>query len=206
MEAPTTRNPFTLTPGNETHTFTIDETLQAYTLPLSPYLKENQPSHQARGLTPSGICTSTLIFNKQGHLLVLQRASHDSMPNRWEPPGGSVDPDDASILHAAARELREEAGLIVSRFRSRVSGLGRECDFFWNRNRSRCFFRAVFCADVVDSTDVRLDPNEHQAFAWATEEHVRSQTLDGRPLPITNDAMRTILLEAFRLRRELNGL
>ncbi|KAF4589492.1 NUDIX domain protein [Ophiocordyceps camponoti-floridani] len=178
MEAPTTRNPFTLTPGNETHTFTIDETLQAYALPLSPYLKENQPSHQARGLTPSGICTSTLIFNKQGHLLVLQRASHDSMPNRWEPPGGSVDPDDASILHAAARELREEAGLIVSRFRSRVSGLGH----------------------------VRLDPNEHQAFAWATEEHVRSQTLDGRPLPITNDAMRTILLEAFRLRRELNGL
>ncbi|PHH77456.1 hypothetical protein CDD80_575 [Ophiocordyceps camponoti-rufipedis] len=206
MDPPTTPNPFPFTTGNETHTFTIDESLQTYTLPLKPYLNETLPSHQAQGLTPSGICTSTLIFNQQGHLLLLQRASHDSMPNRWEPPGGSVDSADASILHAAARELWEEAGLVASRFRTRVSGLGREGDFFWNQNRSRCFCRAVFVVEVVDSTHVRLDPNEHQAFAWATEEDIRSQTLDGRPLPITNDAMKTILLESFRLRRELNKL
>jgi 8-oxo-dGTP pyrophosphatase MutT (NUDIX family) len=29
------------------------------------------------------------------------------MPNKWELPGGAVDDDDPTILHAAARELAE---------------------------------------------------------------------------------------------------
>jgi len=49
------------------------------------------------------------------HVLPLQRAASDEEPNKWEPPGGGCDDDDESILHAAARELWEEAGLQAAR-------------------------------------------------------------------------------------------
>lgn len=49
--------------------------------------------------------------------LLVRRAASDSYPLKWEIPGGSVSPArDASVLHAAARELREETGLRVARF------------------------------------------------------------------------------------------
>lgn len=49
--------------------------------------------------------------------LLVRRAASDSYPLKWEIPGGSVSTArDASVLHAAARELREETGLRVARF------------------------------------------------------------------------------------------
>ncbi|PWI68691.1 hypothetical protein PCL_01780 [Purpureocillium lilacinum] len=49
--------------------------------------------------------------------LLIRRAASDSYPLKWEIPGGSVSTArDASVLHAAARELREETGLRVARF------------------------------------------------------------------------------------------
>lgn len=46
-------------------------------------------------------------------ILLLQRASTDSMPNLWEIPGGACDAEDESILHSVARELHEEAGVVA---------------------------------------------------------------------------------------------
>ncbi|UNI16400.1 hypothetical protein JDV02_002835 [Purpureocillium takamizusanense] len=47
--------------------------------------------------------------------LLIRRAASDSYPLKWEIPGGSVSASrDASVLHAAARELREETGLRVA--------------------------------------------------------------------------------------------
>lgn len=49
--------------------------------------------------------------SKTPRVLLVQRAAHDSMPLRWETPGGGCDDDDTSILHSCARELFEESGL-----------------------------------------------------------------------------------------------
>ncbi|PFH60318.1 hypothetical protein XA68_11129 [Ophiocordyceps unilateralis] len=188
-------------------TFTMDETvasLTEFTVPAQTWLSQHAPRLQQRHISLAGLAVSTFVFNPAGHVLLLQRASHDSMPDRWEPPGGAVDNQDASVLHAAARELWEESGLMVTRFRGLVDH-GQEFHVFYNRNRTRCICRFAFLVDVDLCDVVRLDPQEHQAFAWATEHHVRSQTLDGHRFPITTPDMRALILESFHLRRALDG-
>ncbi|RDA84163.1 hypothetical protein CP532_4533 [Ophiocordyceps camponoti-leonardi (nom. inval.)] len=183
--------------------FTVDDipSLTECNVPARTWLSENNTQLRQQHPPISGLATSTFVFNPSGRVLVLQRASDDSMPNLWEAPGGAVDEQDVTVLQAAARELREESGLVVSRFRRRFPGL----HVFPNRNRSRFFVRLAFLVDVESCLVVGLDPKEHQAFAWASEEDVRSETLDGRPLPITGDEMKGLLLESFRLRRELDA-
>lgn len=56
-------------------------------------------------------------------MLLLRRAASDSYALKWETPGGGVCPRDASPLAAAARELREETGLHVSRVHAPVGML-----------------------------------------------------------------------------------
>lgn len=56
----------------------------------------------------------------ESRLLLLQRAPADTLPLKWELPGGSVDVDedgdgDASLVHGAVRELGEETGLVGGR-------------------------------------------------------------------------------------------
>lgn len=50
-------------------------------------------------------------------LLLVQRSPTDSWANHWEFPGGGADPSDLTILHTAVREVREETGLEVARFK-----------------------------------------------------------------------------------------
>ncbi|KAI9897732.1 hypothetical protein N3K66_007588 [Trichothecium roseum] len=180
-----------------------------------------------------GLATSALVFlpraaaaaDRADRLLLIQRAAHDSMPNKWEPPGGAADPEDPSVLHACARELFEEAGLVASRV-LRVVGDGDDVDgdygsagmVFMNRSGTRLFVKFCFEVEVeaeagaaagVDGADgdgrpvVRLDANEHQDWVWATEEEVKNDvTADGKPIPVTTLGQKRILLNAFRLRRE----
>ncbi len=84
----------------------------------------------------------------EARILLLQRAPTDSMPLRWEIPGGACDLEDESLLHAAARELREEAGLrartaaalVVVRDRD---GRDRGGDVFFSSRGQRCKWRLV---------------------------------------------------------------
>lgn len=49
--------------------------------------------------------------NEDDAILLLRRSASDTMPLRWEIPGGTVDTQDPSLLHGLTRELYEEAGL-----------------------------------------------------------------------------------------------
>ncbi|RAL17448.1 NUDIX hydrolase [Aspergillus homomorphus CBS 101889] len=124
-------------------------------------------------------------------ILLLRRALTDSLPGIWEIPGGSCDPaTDASVLAGAAREIREETGLMVARFvelvavdeweRVRVDGVRKVVKFTFlvevEGPTSISGDRGVGSAPgEVGSGDcwIRLDPAEHDAFVWATEEEVR---------------------------------
>ncbi|KAL1862687.1 hypothetical protein VTK73DRAFT_6690 [Phialemonium thermophilum] len=166
-----------------------------------------------------GICTGAVVFDATGRrVLLVQRASHDSMPNRWEVPGGAVDDEDANILHSAARELWEEAGLVAVRFRRLVpdSSSGDEDDeggasssavghLFTNRDGSRTYCRFSFWVEVESCAEVRLDPNEHQAYVWASEEEIRTQRIGEREMPITTPVVRETILRAFRIRAQDEG-
>lgn len=152
------------------------------------------------------IATSSLVLDTRDvanpRILLLQRAASDSEPNKWEPPGGACDDDDKTILHAAARELWEEAGMQAAKIRGPVG----DPHLFTLRNGKQvCQFNfAVYVKNDGEAPPVvELDPGEHQSFVWATEDEVKAKEADGITLEFTReDVERTVLLafEYFRKR------
>ncbi|KAI4122105.1 MAG: hypothetical protein LQ347_006625, partial [Umbilicaria vellea] len=162
-------------------------------------------------------------------LLLVQRSSQDSVPNRWEVPGGSSDRDDLTILHSVARELEEETGLHLTRF---VRQVGPGISFETGQGpQKRKWLKLSFEVDVAelpspshgdvrdqdntvtngndeqaagqlpDSITIRLDPREHQNFAWATEDDIRHSdpcrpAWDQGQFEIFNEEQRSLMLQA----------
>lgn len=183
--------------------FTVDESLSAWNMAAKEWLIENQKDHKF-----DGMATGNIVFNPDDKVLVVQRATHDSLPNRWEFPGGAVDDEDRTIFHAAARELWEESGLVAKRFTHIVaeSPDKEPGEIFHNRHKTKVFVRFTFHVEVESCDDVKLDPNEHQAYAWASEEDIRRQTIDDKEMFITRWTVQALFLEAFRLRKKRIGI
>ncbi|OJJ97795.1 hypothetical protein ASPACDRAFT_1889729 [Aspergillus aculeatus ATCC 16872] len=212
-------------PPPSTNTFTHSPTLELYTLPLPTFLTTPHYTHthtHPLTLTPTThIVTGALLFAanpsppptttttitttpnqppEEQRILLLRRAPTDSYPGRWEAPGGSCDATDASILAGAAREVYEETGLRVSRFRALV---GVDAWEVVRADGVRKVVKFTFLVDVDDTPPterlggdrvqrgeldggvegdggggglggIRLEPAEHDAFVWATEEEVRA--------------------------------
>ncbi|KAI0530163.1 NUDIX hydrolase domain-like protein [Xylaria digitata] len=145
------------------------------------------------------IATSALVLDTgtgvNPRVLLLQRAASDSSPNKWEPPGGACDDDDESILHTAARELWEEAGLEAAR----ILGLaGDPYDFSISIGEVRQFNFAVSIKTENGMLPaVKLNPEEHQRFVWATESEVRARNINGINLEFTAEEVERAVLLAF---------
>jgi 8-oxo-dGTP pyrophosphatase MutT (NUDIX family) len=179
--------------------FTIDNSLSPWNVPAQQWLV----SH-GKDAEYDGLATANVVFNSEDKVLLIQRASSDSMPNKWELPGGAVDDDDLTILHGAARELAEESGLVAKRFTHVVTeGPDHEPgQAFPNSTRTKVWCRFTFHVEVVACNAVTLDPKEHQDFAWVSEQEVRERKMGNRELAITRDSMAGLILEAFRLRKQ----
>lgn len=181
--------------------FEFDSSLSAWNVPLQQWLKDHESKLD-------GICVGIVVFNDKGRVLLIQRASHDSLPNKWEIPGGAVDDEDPSLLYGAARELWEETGFIVKRFNHFVPESGGVVmgQVFTNRHGTRSFCRLSFEVNIDESCgDVTLDPEEHQAFVWASNEEVRQQRIGDRYIPLISPQMQSVVLEAFRLRQGIRA-
>ncbi|KAL2020826.1 hypothetical protein VTK56DRAFT_7919 [Thermocarpiscus australiensis] len=173
------------------------------------------------------MATAALVFSRatgEDRVLLIQRAAHDSMPLRWEAPGGACDLEDETILHALARELWEETGL---RLKSVIRQVGAEQTFF--TRRGRVVAKLTFEVEVETARsagdeegpekealpEVILDANEHVRFIWATEEECRQgkvAVLGGGgeaevvEIKFTTEDQRKVILLGFKLRREDQGV
>lgn len=182
----------------------------------------------------AGAATGALVFSRvptpsapagEDRVLLIQRAPHDSMPLRWEIPGGACDWDDETMLHGLARELWEEAGL---RLRDVVRQVGEERTFLTRRGLG--VVKVVFEVEVETAAEagpaegegrlereeavvpeVVLDPNEHVRFLWATEEECRAGRVavlgstgesEGVDIEFTTPDERAVILLGLQLRRE----
>jgi 8-oxo-dGTP pyrophosphatase MutT (NUDIX family) len=157
------------------------------------------------GISFGYIATSTLVLDMSiasdcPRVLLLQRAACDEDPNKWEPPGGACDDDDVTILHGAARELWEEAGLQAVRF---IGLVGLPHFFTLEDGKKVCQFN--FAVQVKNDSQgplaVRLDPEEHQCFVWVTESEVQAKNAADLGLDFTRcEVEHTVLLvfEDFR--------
>ncbi|KAF4498907.1 NUDIX hydrolase domain [Fusarium agapanthi] len=95
-----------------------------------------------------------------------ERADTDDDAGKWEPPGGACDDWDKSILSVAVRELHEEAGLDAEW----IGGPVDKPHFFTLDDAKRvCQFHFLVSVDMSNQT-VKLSPDEHQRFVWATED------------------------------------
>ncbi|CAO2652968.1 Nn.00g023790.m01.CDS01 [Neocucurbitaria sp. VM-36] len=167
--------------------------LQEYAVPEQEFLRQHPEYHI--------LCTGTVVFNTEGKLLLVQRAAEEkAFPNFWEIPGGKVDDTDETILHAAARELKEEAGLEATRV------LGKVFQFTfseeWPGRPTTTWLKLIFEMEVRDSANVVLDPIEHQKFLFASEEEIVNDLVGDVKLKYVSPVNKEAKLEAFRLQRK----
>jgi len=107
-------------------------------------------------------------------------------------PGGAVEASDASLLHGAARELWEETGLVVRGVRRAVPAgpAGGHAVFFTLQGGTRVC-RFTFEVDVAAAAaEVRLNPEEHDGFVWASEDECRAGMAGGAALPFATRSRR----------------
>ncbi|KAF5663924.1 nudix domain-containing protein [Fusarium denticulatum] len=143
------------------------------------------------------IATSSLVLDttatSEHRILLLQRAETDDDAGKWEPPGGACDDCDKSILSAAARELHEEAGLNAKR----IGGPVDKPHFFTlDDGKSVCQFNFLVRVDMSNQA-VKLSPDEHQRFIWATEDEVKTRKVGDIDIEFTRDEVQRTVLAAF---------
>ncbi|KAK3671311.1 hypothetical protein LTR78_008771 [Recurvomyces mirabilis] len=175
--------------------FDHDNSVQDFAVSKQEYLKL-RPDMSFRHIATSVLVVSQ-SFGGEPRILLLQRATSDSHPNKWEPPGGACDDEDPSILHGAARELREETGLKVSRFDA-VVGEPYHFEVRSGRRVARFHFAIRIRVDSGALPVVRLDPAEHQHFVWASEAEIVARKSGGIGLEFTNDYLTDVLVLTLR--------
>ncbi|KAF2995090.1 hypothetical protein E8E13_003361 [Curvularia kusanoi] len=176
-------------------TLDYDTSLREYAVSKSNFLRQHQGIHN--------ICTGAVVFNKDSKLLLVQRAKEElAFANLWEIPGGGMDDTDETILHAAARELKEETGLVPIRIARKVMQI--KFADGGKINPERMWLKLIFQFEVDDPSAVVLNPAEHQRFAWASEEEVVNDLLKegGISLEYISQWNKDVKLEAFRLQQE----
>jgi len=167
--------------------------------------RQQHPEYEA-------VITGALVFHGR-KLLLVQRAEHDSWPGKWETPGGQIDPDDPTILHGVARELREESGLIAVHVKRCVGA-----DSLTSRRGIKFIklsFEVQIQTDPGQESDwhritslptVTLDPNEHQNYVWVTEDDMNAGRIGDINIDITSPEHRDTIMFAFSQRRiEMEG-
>jgi 8-oxo-dGTP pyrophosphatase MutT (NUDIX family) len=185
-----------------TFNFTAHPSISSFAVPCETYLS----THPGEKFQYHFIATGALVFDASTpeRILLIQRAAHDSMPGRWEIPGGACDKEDLSILDGVARELWEETGLAASSIGPQVG----DGHYFLTRSgKLVCKFNFLVDAGkgADGKLDVKLDPNEHQNYVWAGEEEVKTRKVGNLNLKFTTREQEAVVLEAFSARRKMNA-
>lgn len=149
-----------------------------------------------------GIVSAAIIIHNNQVLLV-QRAAADDYPNVWEVPGGAAH-EDETIIQCAVREMREEVGLDASEITSMIG------EFDWveknpdshenARDKERNWKVFMFLVTVDDAdlhSKIKLDPEEHQVYMWATEAEIREGLCGNIKLEWISINQRHAILAAF---------
>jgi 8-oxo-dGTP diphosphatase len=102
------------------------------------------------------IDVTAAILVKDGKVLIAKRKSTDKLPDKWEFPGGKIEPDETP-RDCLAREMVEEFGITVS-----VSEFLGESVYHYDHGTIRLLaYRACWCGGNFCLKD-------HADYYWAT--------------------------------------
>ncbi|KAE8323576.1 NUDIX hydrolase domain-like protein [Aspergillus sergii] len=187
--------PAPIPPQQSIHTYHTSSELEPYKIPINTYISQTASDHLV------GVLSASLIIHKD-RVLLIQRIADDDWPNVWEVPGGVAN-DNETIIDCAVRELWEETGLHASAVTTMLG------EFEWidsnsgpsdlpGRGKWKVFiFRVVVDGSDQEQLDVTIDPKEHKAYLWVTEEEVRSDLCGGVRLEWISLNQKKTILEAF---------
>lgn len=184
--------------------YSIHPSLERFSVPYKTYLS-NVPEDSSK-ITYQWVIVGAIVFDLQDRILLIQRAAKEFLPNLWETPGGSCEADDESIVYSAVRELKEETGLQAT---SVEAIIGNGYHFPLSTGKMAC--KHNFLVKTADQAgeegmvEVRLDPNEHQNYVWATEPEVTAGKVGDIEIKFTSLEQEKAVLDAFKLGRELKS-
>jgi len=132
----------------------------------------------------------------------------------WEIPGGSAEMHEPNLIASAARELYEESGLRANAVTAIVgmytwTDLNDDGSIMLRRNgkeskwRKTSFLVEVEGGDAAEPPAVTLDPNEHQAYVWATREEVQDDRIGDVKLNWTSENQKEDVLRSFQIASEV---
>ncbi|KAJ1672568.1 hypothetical protein EV182_006924, partial [Spiromyces aspiralis] len=160
---------------------------------LDSLLKGSTGAQGAAGdsALPCRIVIGAAISASGTDVLVVQRAANErSFPNQWELPGGHCDPGE-TILETVVREVKEETGLEVLSIDDEFVSFDYSTQFESGGAITRQLNFVVRVAES-DRTNVRLAPDEHQAYAWCTQRNIDEFQMIGPMKDVVADALRVI--------------
>ncbi|KAH8600228.1 NUDIX hydrolase domain-like protein [Bisporella sp. PMI_857] len=180
-----------MTSSGPPSTFLVAEHLERFKISPTTYLAQHKEECQH-------LIASTIVKHSN-KILIVQRSRHDYAGLFWEIPGGSCDPEDESILSAACRELWEEAGLTATA----VLDVVEEGDDLTDTLNGSIWRKMTFLVEVENAAsetlDVKLDPNEHEDFLWATEEESRNGSVGDKIISWISEGQKETVLRAFAM-------
>lgn len=118
------------------------------------------------------ITADAIVFDKSSHRVLLIKRRNNPFQGHWALPGGHLDPEDPSILHAAARELLEETGLKIELDRFSLVG-------YWDRVKRDPRGRYVSFAFLAELPSSPLVSGEDDAIeaAWVPVQEAMNMSL-----------------------------
>ena len=120
------------------------------------------------------LMVTAALLRRSGRILIAQRASTGRFANKWELPGGKVDPGETPE-QALERELQEELGIVA-----RIGALFSDTVYQHESGQIRQF---TYWVDLAGSpADIHL--TEHQAIAWVTPQEISGYEFAGADLAV----------------------
>jgi 8-oxo-dGTP diphosphatase len=120
------------------------------------------------------ILVTAALVRRNNQILIAQRPVTGRFANKWELPGGKIDPGETP-QQCLQRELREELGLETN-----IGDLYSDTLYSHESGQIRQF---TFWVELTDTPD-NIQTYEHQAIAWVTPKEMSQYEFAGADLAV----------------------
>ena len=124
-------------------------------------------------------CSSAIIKNKNGEILLMSRKQKDSFINFWEFPGGKLK-NNENFAVALFRELKEELNIKID-----ISKLS---NFEFFKHQYRSFLLMMYVFEVTEWTG-KIISKEGELLRWVSAKDLKKEKL----LPANNKVVNYFL-------------